>query len=257
MRNSIRRAANLFAIAVPAAILVSGLALSGCGKDKKSPTAPTPPGSTTFVGTMAGANVSGMVTVTIAATVSEPQPGAARAQGLLGAGAAQGSVGVTGTLAIAGGATSSLTGTYDTVAKTLAVTGGGYNLGGTLASGVISGAFTGPSSATGGFTLSHNASGSVKVYIGTFTSTSGGDSGRFNLVSNGTVLTGLAVTTGGTQIPLNGTLTDGTAVSIVNPGNPSGPPLATGTLDTGTHVMSGQFDDGAGNSGNWTSTIAQ
>jgi hypothetical protein len=253
MRTWIRFTRSPYGLAVPAMILVAALGLSGCSKDTKSVTAPPAPSSTTFVGTMAGATVSGSVTTVIAAAVSAPQPGATGAQDVLGGTSAQSQVGVTGTLVIAGGATVSLTGTYDTVSKALSVTGGGYTFTGTFASGIITGAFTGPSSVTGGFTLSPSANGSVKVYIGTFTSTSGGASGNFNLVSSGTTLTGLAVTTGGSEIPLNGTLTSGTNVSIVNPGYPSGPPLATGTLNTTTHVMSGLFNDQAGNSGNWTS----
>lgn len=246
MRISIRSQQSFLAFAVPAVVLVAALGLSGCSKDKKSVTAPAAPSSTTFIGTMAGATVSGSVTTTIAAAVSAAQPGATSAQG---------AVAVTGEMDIAGGATVTLAGTYDTDTKVQAVTGGGYTLTGTLASGTITGGFTGPGSVTGAFTQTPGASNSVNVYIGTFTSTSGGDSGNFNLVAKGTILTGIAVTTSGTQIPLNGTLTGGTAVSIVNPGNPSGPALATGTLNTTTHVMSGQFNDGAGNSGNWTSAI--
>lgn len=66
---------------------------------------------------------------------------------------------------------------------------------------------------------------------------------------NGTTLSGSALTSSGNAAPLDGTVTAG-AVSIVNPLDPQGPPLATGTI-TGT-TAKGIWDDGQGSSGTWT-----
>jgi hypothetical protein len=77
----------------------------------------------------------------------------------------------------------------------------------------------------------------------------GDDDGTWNFVVSGTTLPGSALTSSGTAAPLDGTVNAG-AVTIVNPANPTGPPLATGTI-TGT-TATGTWDTGAGQSGTWT-----
>ena len=254
MNPSIRKVARTFLFA-GAVAAVAAFGLTGCSKDDKpATTAPLTAGTSTFTGTMAGATVSGSVTTTIATSTLLIASGSPKA----GAYSTQSTIDVTGTLVIAGGPTVTLAGTYDTETKTLVVTGGGYTFTGSFASGIMTGAFTGPAGVSGGFSLSPSTNGSVKVYIGTYTSTTGGNSGNFNLAVSGTTLNGLAVDSpGGNQTPLSGTLTSGTDISLVNPYNPTGPPLATGTLNTSTNVMTGVFDSGNGNSGTWTSALSQ
>ncbi len=226
------------------------LGLSTVTACKRKSTAPAVPagGSTHFTGTIAGASVSGSIKITVATASPSAYEGATRSEATVTA---------TGSVVIGSDPEVPLTGTYDTSTHALSITGGGYTFVGTYTAGTISGTFTGPSAVSGGFTVQTDPNSTVAVYIGTFTSTSGGASGNFNLVVNGTVITGLAVATDGTEVPLNGTLTNGTDVSIVNPGNGAAPPLATGTLNTFDHTMSGTFDDSAGNSGNWAGALAQ
>ena len=107
-----------------------------------------------------------------------------------------------------------------------------------------------PSPATGTFVLVlANSASSVHAYCGTFTSTSGGESGIFDFVTQGTTVDGIAYTSGGTEIRLQGTLA-GTGLTIINPLNP-GPFLATGTLNNSNNTVSGTYDDSAGNQGTW------
>jgi hypothetical protein len=94
-------------------------------------------------------------------------------------------------------------------------------------------------------------SAAVTSYCGTFTSTSGGASGKWTLASRGNQVHGEMVDSAGNQLPLDGTMT-GSTVSIVNPLAPAGPPLATGTLSGST--LTGTFNTGS-NSGNWTATL--
>src|SRR2546427_722678 len=123
-------------------------------------------------------------------------------------------------------------GTYD----------GTSRLDGTLRGPVIS--TTAPDPVAGTF-VSTKSSTAV-AYCGTFTGT---DDGTFNFAIEGTTLVGTATSTTGSVTPLDGTVS-GTNITITNPGAPSGPPLAVGTI-SGTDV-SGTFDDGAGSSGTWT-----
>ncbi len=224
---------------------VLALAALGGGCDCDDSTDPAPhnpaPGSTSFTGTMAGSNVSGSMTITVATDTPKQES----AYGTLH------EIEATGTLDVTGTGSIDLSGVYHTDEHHIIISGGGYTFTGTFANGVISGTFTGPGN-SGSFTCSVDGSGTVKVYCGTFTSTTGGPGGNFNIVVDGTTITGIAVTTTGDQIPLSGTLTNGTEISVVNPANPSGPPLATGNLETVGDTVSGTYDDQKGDSGTWS-----
>jgi hypothetical protein len=223
--------------------IISFVTSSGCGKSSDS----TSPGggggggtSSTFVGTMAGPTVGGKLTLSVPTT--SPAPADARAV-----------ITATGTFAPTGGAAIVLSGTYDPTTKALSVTGGGYTITGTYFSGVLRGSWTrSPGTAAGTFiSVLATSANSVHVYCGTFTSTSGGVGGIFDFVVQGATIDGVAYASDGTEIPLQGTLGGTTTITIINPQNP-GPFLATGTLNTANNTVSGTFDDGAGNSGNWS-----
>jgi hypothetical protein len=111
---------------------------------------------------------------------------------------------------------------------------------------------TGPNWA-GTFTTQSSTNNSAPEYAGTFTSTIAGLlSGTFNLVINGTVITGLAITSDNqTTVNLAGTLS-GTTITIRDTNSNTG--IATGTL-SGTTV-SGSFDAGS-NRGTWSGTLVQ
>jgi hypothetical protein len=235
----------------PHSVLASGLvavlmilSLAGCGKDKTTNPTPNPaPSSTTYTGSVTGRATSGKLAVTLGSTTAPAQRVTSSASGTLTA---------TGTLTPSGGAPVTLTGTYDDVAKTFSVSGGGWTFTGALVGTVLSGNFTGPGGVTGVFNLQQGTTG-VTVVIGTFTSTSGGPNGTFNFSISGTAIGGDAVDTDGTVVPLNGTYTATSgAISIVHPANPTGAPLATGTFNATSGSASGAYNDQSGNSGNWT-----
>lgn len=222
---------NVRTMVTAAAIVI--VSITGCKKDE-GPTnsQPTNPTTTTYVGTIASGTESGSVSMTV--TLGKGTTG-----------------GVTGTLKLVRptAATISLTGTFANNAMT--VSGGGYTLGGTLAAGAISGSYSGPNG-PGTFTT-QSGTNAIQVYAGTFTSTVAGQpSGTFNLVINGSVLSGLAVPSHNqSTTSLAGNLS-GTAITIRDANSNTG--IATGTL-SGTTV-SGTYDAGS-NRGTWTGTLVQ
>lgn len=232
-------------------VLVAALALAGCGKDDKVNNPPNnpPAGSSTFDGTVAGNGVSGTLSITIATDTPGPQFGAARVQVV-----ASGRF----TLLTGGGGAVDLTGTHDTATHVFSVTGGGWTFTGGTTSFGLEGGFNGPGGETGVFTLQRKGSGAdtVVVVTGTFTSTSGGPGGVFNFAIRGTVIHGNAWEHGeATPIPLDGTYDPATGdISILNPADPGGPLLATGSYDTGTGEASGNYDNGVGEAGTWQGT---
>ena len=235
---------NAFALVT----VVAALAIAGCSDNKPAPNAPGGgAGSTTYEGTVSGSAISGSLTLTIATSTPGPQPGPARARGIVTA---------SGTLVLAGGGgTVNLTGTYDDIDNLISVAGGGWSLSGGLTAFGMEGGFSGPSGTSGVFSVQQVGSGTdtVIVVVGSFTSTTGGPGGGFNFSIRGTAVHGNAFETGsGTAIPLDGTYTPGSgAISIVNPANAGGPPLATGTLQSNGSA-SGSYDNGAGEAGTWS-----
>ena len=227
-------------------VLLALLTLPACN-DNKNPSAPTGGGGgngpITFVGVAAGAAVGGKLAFSLPVGIApEPQAGPFSSRGLIN---------VSGTFSPTGAAAIGLNGTYDQTSEYLILSGGNYTFTGTYFSGVLRGNWARtPSPAVGTFVLVQaNSASSVHAYCGTFTSTSGGEGGIFDFVTQGTTVDGIACTSSGTETRLQGTLA-GTAITLVNPLNP-GPYLATGTLSTSTDTVSGTYNDGAGNSGTW------
>lgn len=225
--------------------IVALLALAGCGSDKKVTNPPGGGGTTTFKGTISGNGVSGALTLTVNTATPSPQF------------RARANVTMTGTLAITGGGTVALSGTYDDVAKTASVTGSGWAFTGGYGGSALEGTFAGPAGESGVFTVLTVGSGTdnVVVVIGTFTSTTGGPGGVWNTAIRGNGIHGNAWANGTTNpIPLDGTFTatGGGAgnISVVNPANPTGPQLATGTM-AADGTASGAYDTGTGDSGTW------
>ena len=245
---SIGRRKNANALALGLA-LIACLSISGCNNNN-DPMSPGGGGgggggtSSTFVGTMAGPSSGGKLTLVVPTANPAPANGER---------AARAAIVATGTFNPPGGTAVALAGTYDTNTKALAVTGGGYTLAGTYSSGLLRGSWTrSPATEAGTFVVVLASSAtSVRVYCGTFTSTSGGVGGIFNFAVQGSTIDGLAYTSSGTETLLQGTLDGGTSVTLINPLNP-GPFLATGTLNASNNTVNGTYNDGAGNSGNWS-----
>lgn len=198
-------------------------------------------GNTSFVGTVVGGSAndeSGSLTIDIAGTALAP-PASLTAN-------SSASLTVTGTLTLVSpaAATHALTGTYDDATNQLDISGGGYTFTGVFdGTSRLEGTYTGGNGP--GLFVTAKDVGSAVAFCGTF---DGDDDGTWNFVVNGTTLSGTALTSSGDVAPLDGTV-DAGAVTIVNPQNPTGPPLATGTI-TGTSAT-GLWDTGAGQSGTW------
>jgi len=76
------------------------------------------------------------------------------------------STSATGSLDLVGGGTASLSGTYDAGSKTLALSGGGYSMSGTLGGATVAGTLTVPAGSAGAFTTVSTSSGPVTRYCG-------------------------------------------------------------------------------------------
>jgi hypothetical protein len=154
-------------------VVLVGTLFVGCGGGNSSTSGPATPSTptTTFQGTIAGSTgQSGTIDVTVQTTVAYLAP---RSFSLVQTLHAQttGTVAATGSLHLAGGATTALTGTFDSSAKTLSLSGGGFTFSGLSSAGGLSGNYTGPGNATGGFSALSSAAGAVTRYCGTYTST--------------------------------------------------------------------------------------
>lgn len=236
-------------ISIVAAGLFALMAFAGCGKDAVNAPPPggTPnTGATTFTGTISGATSSGTVDITIATATPRPQGGAFGARATVTA---------TATVHVSGGGAIALTGTYDDVANTISLTGGGWTFTGGLTSFGMEGTYTGPNG-TGVFSVQQEGTGTdtVTVFTGTFTHTVGAGTvdGTWNFAIRGTTLHGNAVATTGTVTALDGTFQASTGdVSIVNPAAPGGAPLAIGVIQA-SGIASGTYDNLAGEAGTWS-----
>jgi len=200
-------------------------------------------GTSSFVGTVVGGannDESGSLTFDIAGTALAPPASITTMSSA--------TLTVTGTLTLVSPAagTQALTGTYDDATNALDLSGGGYAFTGVFdgTTSRLDGTYNGANGA--GLFVTALDLGNAVAFCGTF---AGDDDGTWNFVVNGTALSGSALTSSGNVAPLDGTVTAG-AVSIVNPLDLQGPPLATGTI-TGTSAT-GTWDDGQGSSGTWT-----
>lgn len=226
-----------------AAFIVATLTLTGllgCGSDK-STNPPPGAGSTTFTGVVVGNGANGTLTITVA--TSTPKVGAL--------------VTATGTFTPTGGAAIALAGNHDTDADAVLVTGGTWEFGAQYVNGRLEGGAIESGTLKGYFTLVEGSTAEVTVIVGRFDSDDIAEpDGDFSLSISGAQVYGNAVADGkGDVTPLNGTYTAATDdISIVNPLNPTGPPLATGTYNATTGAASGTFDDGKGSTGSWSGT---
>jgi hypothetical protein len=217
----------------------------GCKKDDSGPTLPETTGTTgTYSGMIAGGAESGVLTLHVGSAKisagSVPTPAAM--------------VTITGTLHLTGDtATIPLVGTFNTANDSLYVAGGSYVFLGVYSNGTLNGDYYGPHG-IGGFTLSITSDGTVSVYLGTFTSTSGGSSGTLNMVVKNNSLVGLAVSEGEGKTAFTGTI-DGLNITVHPDGMPS-VTLATGTFSNDHSSASGNYDNQDGNSGAWRVTLS-
>ena len=145
-----------------------------------------------------------------------------------------------------------MTGTYDDQTKIVALTGGGYTLGGGYdpATGRLEGAFSGPGN-SGTFVTTQKGNATV-AYCGTFT---GSDDGTFSFVVNNQnkILGNAYNVNGGAPIPLDG-VKSGNSITIYAPGT-TNIVLASGTI-SGSNA-SGTWDDHQGNTGTWSGSVCQ
>jgi hypothetical protein len=160
--------------------------------------------------------------------------------------ASPGATAITGTLALTGGATINLTGSYAPSSNGVSLSGTGYAVTGTYtsSSSQFSGDYTGPAGDHGSWTVE---SGTVKVFCGSY---NGNAAGKWNLILNDAgQLRGVALTTSG-AIDLVGTYNSGTgAIIITSPDD--GTIGATGTLNTSTGGGNGNWSVSGQTAGTW------
>jgi hypothetical protein len=233
------------------------LAAASCGDSNSSPSpaapSPSPPApapSTTFQGTIAGTTgQTGTLTVTIQSQIASasrsifwPLVATLEAQ----------SVGATGSVHVAGGSTTTLSGTYDPASRALNLSGGGFTFTGSASGAVVSGTYNAPSGVSGAFSTRSAANGTVTTYCGNFVAKNDPNEirGVFNLVVSGSSVSGvmnmfadtpptIASVTGqviGTAISISWTATSGQYAGE------SG--AATGTIQGGTVTLTGGSDGG-------------
>jgi hypothetical protein len=231
-----------FRLSLATTAILASVACSSSNSTSPKPNGPTG----TFKGTLVGDGASGVLTLTFPSSVSA-LPAASRFA-LVRVAEAGTTIQVTGTLALTGGSSVQLTGTYNPDAEPqLVLAGGGYGLAGDYSAknGVISGTTTFPNGKTGLWTVSANAT-AVKVFCGTYASSQGNGGGTWNLVlDSNNNLTGVASVAG----QLQGTLS-GTSLSVTYTGG-----TATGTLDPTSGAGNGTYDApniGDGDAGTWT-----
>src|SRR6476646_10677420 len=232
--------------------VAAALASFGCG-GSSNPTNPNPTGQTTdFKGTLVGEvgeGASGVVTVTLPSSAASAAVLSARWAAAPAFETTSAPVAVSGTLALTGGGTVALSGTYNAAANPqLVLAGGGYGMTAnpTSTTGVFSGSATFPDGKTGFWTVSANAA-TVRVFCGTYTSSQGQGGGTWNVVLDANNnLTGAASAVG----LLQGTFSPGSnAVSVTYTGG-----TASGTLDPATGRGRGTYDAagaGEGGAGDW------
>jgi hypothetical protein len=223
-----------------AALVVFALVIAGCKKDEGNPAGNnnnTPDRRGTYVGTMADAAGGGAVTMNV---------GVAKVLDILP---------VSGVFRPAAGGSITLSGTYNTANDSIYISGGGYTFAGHFNGGQISGTCIGPNG-TGIFSVAvSTAANPVRVYTGSFSA--GSDNGPFNLLINGSALSGVAyIVTQSASLPFSGTV-QGTSITVVDPAR-SNRVIATGTVSNNGATVSGQTMSSSGQpNGTWSGTLVQ
>jgi hypothetical protein len=236
------------------ALLLAPLA-SACGGGDSSPTAPGA-ATTSFQGTVAGSNgQSGTLSVTVDSQVATIRPFSFPWSVVATVHAQSTAVSATGSLRLIGGGTTTLTGTYNSSAKTLTLSGGAFTFNGSVSGAVMTGTYTGASGVTGAFATRTTTSGAVTVYCGSIfgappdtnvqtgvfnlvvSDASGAVSGAFNIFADspptlgsisgqltGTTLSATGTATSGKFAPgtvaLTGTIQGGSASGASATNNP-------------------------------------
>lgn len=221
-------------------VFLIALAITGCKKDEANPvtTNPTPDRKGTYVGTVAFASASASVSFNVGTTLAKTDE----------------ILPVTGVLRIVGGASITLSGTYNTANDSMYVSGGGYTFAGRFGGGTISGTCGGANGA-GIFTVAVSTTANpVKVYTGSF-SVSNGDHGPFNLLITGTTISGVAyVINQSGSIQFAGTV-QGSNLTIVDPAR-NNLVVATGVAN-GNAVSGSTINTSGQANGSWSGTLVQ
>jgi hypothetical protein len=197
--------------------------------------------TSSFAGVITNDDGSGSGAIAFTIATANPAPPSVTGPSLV-------AVNATGSIKFTGQAQVTLSGSYETGTKTLALTGGGYTVGGVFDDvDRLEGTFTGPGGKAGTFvsTKSTNATS----FCGTYTATDGSDTGTFSFVISGSNVRGEARSVDGTVIPLDGIIS-GTTITIYVPGS------TTAVLATGTRSgngVSGTYDG----PGTWTGSVCQ
>jgi hypothetical protein len=198
--------------------------------------------SATFTGIISSSDGSASGALSLVVATANPAPPAPTGPAFV-------AVTASGTLKFDGQAAVDLSGTYDGSNKSLAVTGGGYSLGGVFdGSDRLEGAWTGPNNASGSFVTAKSST--ATAYCGTYQANDQSDEGTFSFVVSGSTVRGEAVSIDGDVIPLDGTI-DGSAITIYAPGTTQ--VLASGTKNG--NAVSGTY--GGGTPGTWTGGLCQ
>jgi len=187
-----------------------------------------PAGAATYAGTLAGAQTSGALQVTVEGAEAS------------------------GSFTVVEGAARSamppLAGTYNAGTGALHLEGGGYTFDGTISNGVLSGTWTGPDGTSGSFSAYLGGEGEeVAVYCGTYEESD--DDGTLNIVIRGSALLGVAVNQEGRATDFRGTVS-GSNVTVFLPENPAAV-VATGTLSGDRSSASGTTTNG----GTWEAAL--
>lgn len=224
-------------------LAISFATFVGCGSDddKSNNGGGTPPTTSSFAGWLANGAESGQLGI----TVSVPN----LARKLLAPGAGRASVAASGTLVLTGTTTGiPLTGTFDDQTGDLVLSGGGYDIAGIYdigPPGNFVGTYTGPNG-SGQFAAASGGLSSAEIYGGSYQSDVSLDGGTFLIAVRGTEIQGVATETGSsTGMEFTGTVSGtGTTrdIAISSPDNGGYTMHGAGTLDTGTHHVSGRFN---------------
>ena len=213
-------------------LVLSVLLIAGCSSKTTRPFGP----STQFKGSVMGTEGIGTIEITVAAASAVP---------LFGAHAASATVPASGTVRLSSGyQVVYLTGTYDTSAHELALSGAGWKgagwtLGGALSGGVLRGSFA-LTGGSGVFIAQEQGAGADAVT--TFCGVEG--MCDYFTFSAGFGLRGASVagvvqrpTIPYTLITFTGSFSAAdSSVVLVDPADPSGPPLGTGRLRTNAYT---------------------